>query len=143
VATRIRPAPSEERRKALSGGGERIEQRRAANRNICDIAVRRARALLNAGSRLAPAWVADGTVGIGGAWQPAYLQGFGHPISLFAEYHHTWWQNANFNTPAASPFFNYTFRREDDVVKVGFTVDLSAAPPPAAPSYPVKAPALK
>jgi hypothetical protein len=89
------------------------------------------------------AWVAGGTVGIGGAWQPAYLQGFGHPISLFAEYHHTWWQNANFNTPAASPFFNYTFRREDDVVKVGFTVDLSAAPPPAAPSYPVKAPALK
>jgi hypothetical protein len=33
----------------------------------------------------------------------------GHPVSLFAEYQHAWWQDTNFNTPAASPFFNYTF----------------------------------
>ncbi len=82
------------------------------------------------------AWVAGGTLGFGGAWQPAFLQGYGHPVSLFAEYQHTWWDSANFNTPAASPFFNYNFRREDDVLKVGFTVDLSpAAAPAAGPRY--------
>jgi hypothetical protein len=86
------------------------------------------------------AWVAGGTVGVGGAWQPAFLQGYGHPVSLFAEYQHTWWQDANFNRPATSPFFNYTFARQDDVVKFGFTVALGpAAPPVAAPTYPVKA----
>lgn len=85
------------------------------------------------------AWVAGGTVGIGGAWQPSFLQGFGRPVSVFAEYQHTWWQDANLNTPTASPFFNYKFRREDDVVKVGFTVDFGVQPTAPAPSYPVKA----
>jgi hypothetical protein len=78
------------------------------------------------------AWVAGGTLGVGGAIQPAFLQGFGHPVSLFLEYQHTWWQDAHFNTPAASPLFNYTFRRDDDVVKFGFTVSLDS-PPPASP----------
>ncbi|RXH13927.1 hypothetical protein [Bradyrhizobium guangzhouense] len=82
------------------------------------------------------AWVAGGTLGFGGAWKPTVLQGYGHPVSLFAEYHHTWWQDANFDTPTASPVFNYTFARQDDVVKIGFTVDLSTPPPPAsAPMY--------
>src|SRR5262249_11133160 len=82
------------------------------------------------------ATVAGGTVGVGAAFKPSFLQGFGHPVSVFAEYQHTWWQNANFNTPAASPFFNYNFRREDDGAKVGFTVDLFAPPPPpSAPMY--------
>ena len=82
------------------------------------------------------AWVAGGTLGVGGAFQPGFLQGFGHPVSVFAEYQHTWWQDANFNTPAASTFFNYNFRREDDVVKLGFTVDLSSPPPPVGgPNY--------
>jgi hypothetical protein len=76
------------------------------------------------------AWVPGVTVGLGGAWQPAFLQGFGRPVSLFLEYQHTWWQDATFNAPAASPAFNYTFRREDDVVKFGFTVSLAAPPPP-------------
>jgi hypothetical protein len=88
------------------------------------------------------AWVAGGTVGFGGAFQPSFLQGFGRPVSLFAEYQHTWWQSANFNTPAASPLFNYNFARQDDVVKLGFTVSLST-PPSSAPSYSVKAPMLK
>jgi hypothetical protein len=88
-------------------------------------------------------WVAGGTLGVGGAWQPSFLQGFGRPVSLFLEYQHTWWQSENFNTPAASPFFNYNFRREDDVVKFGFIVSLGAPPPVGAPSYPVKAPTLK
>jgi hypothetical protein len=85
------------------------------------------------------ATVAGATVGVGGAWQPSILQGFGRPVSLFLEYQHTWWQDANFNTPAASPAFNYTFRREDDLLKLGFTIPLNAPPPAAAPSYPVKA----
>jgi hypothetical protein len=76
------------------------------------------------------AWVAGGTLGVGGAWQPSFLQGFGRPVSLFLEYQHTWWQSANFNTPAASTLSNYNFARQDDVVKFGFTVSLSAPPPP-------------
>ena len=83
--------------------------------------------------------VPGATVGIGGAMQPAFLQGFGHPVSLFVEYQHTWWQSANFNAPAASPLFNYNFARQDDVVKFGFTVSLSQPPSAPAPLYPVKA----
>ena len=77
------------------------------------------------------ATVPGATLGVGGAWQPAFLQGFGRPVSLLLEYQHTWWQSANFNTPAASPAFNYNFARQDDVVKFGFTVSLDAPPPPA------------
>jgi hypothetical protein len=87
--------------------------------------------------------VAGATLGFGGAWQPGFLQGFGRPVSLFLEYQHSWWGDATFNTPAASPFFNYTFRREDDMVKFGFTVSLGDPPPPPARSFPVKAPPLK
>jgi hypothetical protein len=47
------------------------------------------------------------------------------------------------NTPAASPLFNYNFRRQDDTFRFGFTVSLNPPPPAAAPSYPVKAPVLK
>jgi len=73
-----------------------------------------------------------GTAGFGGAWRPSFLQGFGLPVSVFAEYQHFWWTDANFNRPAASPFFNYTFSRQDDLVKLGFTVDLNPPPPPPA-----------
>jgi hypothetical protein len=43
------------------------------------------------GSSLAEifAWVAGGT------WQPAFLQGYDHPVSLFAESQHTWWPRAS------------------------------------------------
>jgi hypothetical protein len=47
------------------------------------------------------------------------------------------------SAPPASPLFNYNFARQDDVVKFGFTVSLSAPTPAAAPIYPVKAPMLK
>jgi hypothetical protein len=57
----------------------------------------------------------------------------GRPVSLFAEYQHTWWQDANFNTPAASPAFNYNFLRQDDALKFGFTVALGGPPPAARP----------
>lgn len=75
------------------------------------------------------AWAAGATLGLGAAFQPGFLQGFGHPVSLFVEYQHTWWQNANFNMPAASPFYNYTFARQDDMLKLGFTVDLGPLSP--------------
>jgi len=89
------------------------------------------------------ATVPGATAGFGGAWQPNFLQGFGRPVSLFLEYQHTWWQSANFNTPTASPLFNYNFARQDDVVKFGFTVSLSPPLPAPAPIYPTKAPAMK
>jgi hypothetical protein len=79
--------------------------------------------------------VAGGTAGFGGAWQPRSLQGFGRKVSLFLEYQHTWWQDANFNQPAASPLFNYKFKREDDTVKFGFTVSLSPTVPTVVPAY--------
>lgn len=78
------------------------------------------------------AWVAGATAGVGAAWKPDVLQGLGRPVSLFAEYQHTWWQDATFNAPTASPLFNYTFARQDDMVKLGVTVDLSAPPSPTA-----------
>jgi hypothetical protein len=79
--------------------------------------------------------VAGGTVGAGFAFRPGFLQNLGRPVSLFAEYHHTWWQDAQFNSPAASPLFNYNFRRADDVVKLGFNVHFEEPPPaPPAPS---------
>jgi hypothetical protein len=81
--------------------------------------------------------VPGATVGVGAAFQPNFLQGSGSPVSLFLEYQHTWWQDAHFDMPAASPFFNYTFGREDDAVKLGFTVALGA--PPQVPTYLVKA----
>jgi hypothetical protein len=68
------------------------------------------------------ATVAGPTVGAGLAWSPNVLQGFGLPVSLFVEYQHTFWQAAQFNMPSASPAFNYTFERQDDIVKAGFTV---------------------
>jgi Autotransporter beta-domain len=82
----------------------------------------------------ANATVPGATIGAGVAWKPSVLQGFGRPVSLFLDYEHTWWQSANFNTPASSPGFNYNFQRQEDVIKFGFTVSLydpgGALPPP-------------
>jgi hypothetical protein len=68
------------------------------------------------------------TLGLGGEYQPSSWQVAGHPISLFAQYQHTWWDNANFNTPTSSPAFNYAFRREDDTFKLGVNFYFGAAP---------------
>jgi hypothetical protein len=88
--------------------------------------------------------VPGATLGFGGAIEPKVLQGFGRPVSIFVEYHHTWWRDAQFNTPAASPPFNYNFRRQDDVIKFGFMVSLDPLQATAPSStYPVKAPRLK
>jgi hypothetical protein len=84
------------------------------------------------------------TLGLGGEYQPSSWQLAGHPVSVFAQYEHTWWSNANFNTPTSSPAFNYAFRREDDTIKLGVNFYFGAAPAPASsPAYPVKAPMLK
>jgi hypothetical protein len=79
--------------------------------------------------------VPGGTIGAGFAYT---LPNFSE-VSLFAEYQHTWWRAGKFNTPLASPLFDYSFARQDDVVKVGFTVSLGAPPLPAgASALPVK-----
>ena len=72
------------------------------------------------------------TLGLGGEYQPPSWQLAGHPVSVFAQYQHTWWSNANFNTPTSSPAFNYAFRREDDTIKLGVNFYFGAAP--AAPA---------
>lgn len=63
-------------------------------------------------------------LGLGGEFQPSFLQRFGRPVSLFVQYQHTWWQDAHLNNPTASPSFNYTFRREDHTIKFGVNVYL-------------------
>jgi hypothetical protein len=82
------------------------------------------------------------TLGLGGEYQPSSWQLLGAPVSVFAQYQHTWYATANFNTPASSPAFNYAFKRDDDTVKVGINFYLSP-PIESAPTYPVKAPRLK
>ncbi len=67
--------------------------------------------------------------GIGGEYQPAFLQNFGRDISLSLQVQHTWWLNSNLNNPAASPGFNYTFYREDNTIKLGVNVYLWQAKP--------------
>jgi hypothetical protein len=81
------------------------------------------------------------TLGLGAEYQPMSWQIGGHPVTLFAQYQHTWWSTANFNAPASSPGFNYAFKREDDTVKFGVNFYFGAAPPapPSSPTYPVKA----
>ena len=44
---------------------------------------------------------------------------FGRSTSLFLDYKHTWWNKATLNMPVASPFFNYTWKRESDLVSLG------------------------
>jgi hypothetical protein len=81
------------------------------------------------------------TLGLGAEYQPMSWQIGGHPVTLFAQYQHSWWSTANFNAPASSPGFNYAFKREDDTVKFGVNFYFGAAPPapPSSPTYPVKA----
>jgi hypothetical protein len=79
------------------------------------------------------------TLGLGGEYQPPSWQLAGHPISVFAQYQHTWWSNANFNTPASSPAFNYAFRREDDTIKLGVNFYFNAPPAPVSSPMFVKA----
>lgn len=85
------------------------------------------------------------TLGLGAEYRPLSWQVAGHPVTLFAQYQHTWWSTANFNAPASSPGFNYAFRREDDTLKLGVNFYFAATPAAVTslPTYPVKAPASK
>ena len=80
------------------------------------------------------------TLGLGAEYAPVSWRLAGHPVSVFAQYQHTWWSRANFNTPASSPAFNYAFRREDDTIKVGVNFYFDVPPPPA---FSAKAPPTK
>ncbi len=63
-------------------------------------------------------------IGAGAEWRlydgPTGL--VGQSPSLFLEYSHIWWGDAQFNAPAASPAFNYTWSRESNIVKAGLRV---------------------
>lgn len=76
-----------------------------------------------------------------GPFASASWQISGHPVTLFVQYQHTWWNTANFYAPASSPAFDYAFKREDDTLKLGVNVYFGAASPapPSSPTYPVKA----
>ncbi len=60
--------------------------------------------------------------GLGLEVQPDSWRLAGLPVSLFAQYRHTWWGTANFQTPTSSPLFNYAFQRQDDTIRFGFNV---------------------
>jgi opacity protein-like surface antigen len=64
------------------------------------------------------------TIGAGAEWRlydgPTGV--IGQSPSLFVEYSHIFWGDAHFNTPAASPAFNYTWSRESNVIKGGLRV---------------------
>ena len=60
------------------------------------------------------------TLGFGGEWMlPTPIIPLGKSTSLFADYQHTWWDTAKLIMPAASTPFNYAWRRNSDVIKLG------------------------
>jgi opacity protein-like surface antigen len=65
------------------------------------------------------------TLGVGAEYQPSKLRIFGAPVSVFLQYQHSWWSDADFNKPASSPAFNYTFEHDDDTLKLGLNVYLT------------------
>jgi len=85
------------------------------------------------------------TLGAGAEFRPSSWQLLGHPISLFAQYQHTWWETAHFDRPASSLGFNYAFKPESDTFKLGVNLYFNPAqpPPPSPRPYPVKALAQK
>lgn len=44
--------------------------------------------------------------------------------SLFVDYQHSWWNRTGVNAPAASPLFNYSWKRDSDAVSAGFRLRL-------------------
>ena len=59
------------------------------------------------------------TLGLGIEFRPEAFTLAGHPMSIFAQYQHTWYSSASFATPSSSPLFNYGFRRQDDTIRLG------------------------
>ena len=77
------------------------------------------------------ATVPGGILGAGIEFEPAMLQKLTMPVSIYLQYQHAWWAAAHYDAPAASPSFNYSFRRQDDAVLLGFHVQLNPAARPA------------
>lgn len=74
--------------------------------------------------------VPGGTIGFGAEWKLATNPlPFGRSFSLFGEYGRTWWGDARLRMPAASPLFDYTWRRETDTVKFGARINWGDGPP--------------
>jgi len=75
------------------------------------------------------------TVGFGGEFQPAILQAWGRPMTLFMQYQRTWWGDATLNTWGALPF-TYNIRQADDTFRFGLNIYLNgtAGAPSSAPS---------
>jgi len=65
------------------------------------------------------ATVSGATLGLGAEWMLPSWKQLSNPVALFIHYQHAWWANATLSRPAASPLFNYAFRREDDTIKLG------------------------
>jgi hypothetical protein len=59
--------------------------------------------------------VVGGTVGFGAEFQPVTEA----PLTIRTEYRHTFWDDAKFNTPSASPAFNYGYRDGSDSYLIG------------------------
>ena len=59
------------------------------------------------------------TVGVGVEVQPEPFRRAGLPLTVSLQYQHTWYETVHVDMPEASPLFNYEFKREDNVIKVG------------------------
>lgn len=66
--------------------------------------------------------IAGLSVGGGVEVRPMVLQSSGMPVALFAQYQHTWYEDAKLTMPAASPLFNYQYQRTNDTFKAGVIV---------------------
>jgi hypothetical protein len=66
--------------------------------------------------------VVGGTLGAGLEYRPPGWNLLGAPVSVFAQYQHTWWDRTRLERPASSPLFDYAFQRQDDTFKFGVNV---------------------
>jgi hypothetical protein len=85
------------------------------------------------------ALVFGATLGAGVSVRPDGFALFGQPAAFDVEYHRTWWQDAKYGQPNASPLFNYTYRRIDDTIRLGLHVEFggtAASTLPALPALP-------
>ena len=64
-------------------------------------------------------WLWGGTLGAGIQVQPQGWEIFNRPISVFAQYQHIWVEDAQINQPQVSPFFNYRFSNDIEIIKAG------------------------
>lgn len=61
-------------------------------------------------------WLWGGTLGAGAEYR------INTTLSVFVQYQHIWVEDGHFNMPSASPFFNYKFENNIDIVAAGVNV---------------------